>query len=213
MNSIEINNIFQRFQENNPNPQIELNYINHFTLLIAVLLSAQSTDIMVNKVTKDLFNIISSPSDVIAFGEENLKNNIRKIGLFNTKAKNIIALSHILIDKYDGIVPDNFDELILLPGIGRKSANVILSVLFKINTIAVDTHVFRVSNRIGLVKTNNVLNTEKKLLELIDSQWLRHAHHWLVLHGRYICQAKKPKCSECFLKDICKSYQVFVLSV
>ena len=204
----KINEIFKRFNAKNPNPKIELNYINNYTLLIAIVLSAQSTDIRVNQITKKLFEMVDCPEKMLQFGEENLKNRIKSIGLYNTKAKNIIALSKKLLDDRYNDIPCNFDYLISLPGVGRKSANVILNSIFGELTIGVDTHVFRVSNRIGLTKAKNVLQTEKQLIEIIPKNFLKDAHHWLVLHGRYICKAKKPICNNCHINHLCKYYNI-----
>jgi endonuclease-3 len=204
MEKTTVKEILLRFQKHNPDPKIELEYLNPFTLIVAVLLSAQSTDVGVNKATKTLFELASTPEKMLNLGEEKLKDYIKTIGLYNNKAKNIIALSQKLVDDNKQVIPNDFDYLITLPGIGRKSANVILSSLFKEKRIAVDTHVFRVSNRIGLVKANDVLKTEIELLNITPDEFLPRVHHWLVLHGRYICKAKKPKCSECIINDLCE---------
>lgn len=203
MNKDNINKIFSIFSQANPSPETELNYINHYTLLVAVVLSAQSTDVGVNKATKDLFAIADNPQDMIKIGEAKLKKYINTIGLFNTKAKNVIALSNILIEKFDSKIPQDLDTLQTLPGVGRKTANVVLNCAFGHKTIGVDTHVFRVSNRIGLVKAKDVVKTELALLKNIPDKWQQHAHHWLILHGRYTCTAKKPKCESCIIKDLC----------
>lgn len=204
MNKSQIEEIFVRFQAVNAQPLIELNYTTPYTLLIAVVLSAQSTDKTVNKVTKELFKVADTPQKILALGEEKLKNFIKIIGLYNTKAYNIITLSQILIEKFNSVVPDNIDDLQSLPGVGRKSANVILNSIFGQHTIAVDTHVLRVSNRIGFCNTKNVLATELALERQIPSHFRKHAHHWLVLHGRYICKAKKPICTQCIIKELCQ---------
>lgn len=200
----EINKIFDIFAQQNPNPETELNFHNHFTLLIAVVLSAQATDIGVNKATDNLFKIISKPKDILDLGEDNLKKYIKTVGLFNSKAKNIIALSEILDKKYNGIVPDRFEDLVKLPGVGEKTANVVLNCAFGKKTIAVDTHVFRVSNRIGLVNEKTIDKTAKKILSKVPKIWQLHAHHWLILHGRYICTARKAKCDQCLIEKLCK---------
>ncbi len=200
-----INAIFAALQVQKPSPKIELNYHNHFTLAIAVLLSAQSTDVGVNKATKQLFVVADNPDKMLALGLENLKKYIASIGLFNSKAKNIMALCAVLIEKHQGELPNNYDDLVLLPGIGSKSAKVLLNSLFQQPTIAVDTHVFRVSNRLGLVQSKNVKQTEEKLPKVIDKKWHLFAHHWLVLHGRYICKAVKPNCLQCILQNLCPS--------
>jgi endonuclease-3 len=203
--------IFKLLSAHNPNPTTELVYTNDFTFLIAVILSAQATDISVNLATKPLFEIYNTPAKILALGETGLKNYIKSIGLFNRKAKNIIALCSVLIDNYDSRIPNNFKDLIQLPGVGRKTANVILNCLFHQPVIAVDTHVFRVSKRLGLAQSNSVAKVEKELEQIITPQWLTHAHHWLILHGRYICKAKKPNCNICPIKAYCayfKSAQV-----
>lgn len=200
----EIAEIFERLQNENPSPETELNAPNNYTFSIAVLLSAQTTDKAVNKATKELFKIADSPEKMIAIGVEKLIEHIKNLGLFNNKAKNIIKLSEILIEKHNSMIPDNIEELEKLPGIGRKSANVILNHLFGQNTIAVDTHVLRVSNRLGLSKSKTPNDVEKDLLNVIPKKFHKNASDWLVLHGRYICLAKKPKCEECFLYDLCE---------
>ena len=187
-------------------PQTELNYNNNFTLAIAVILSAQASDISVNKATKELFKYYDSPEKILKLGEDELKQHIKSIGLYNSKAKNIIELSKLLVDKYQSIIPDNFDALISLPGIGRKTANVILNCAFGKPTIAVDTHVHRVSNRLGLSNASTPEKIEKDLLAIIPKKYLKHAHHWLILHGRYICKARKPLCQDCALKEYCDYY-------
>lgn len=200
----EITEIFERLQNENPSPETELNAPNNYTFSIAVLLSAQTTDKSVNKATKELFKIADSPEKMAAIGVEKLIEHIKNLGLFNNKAKNIIKLSEILIEKHNSMIPDNVEELEKLPGIGRKSANVILNHLFGQNTIAVDTHVLRVSNRLGLSKSKTPNDVEKDLLNVIPKKFHKNASDWLVLHGRYICLAKKPKCEECFLYDLCE---------
>ncbi len=209
MKSSNINKIFEIFAKNNPNPKTELNYHNNYTLLVAVLLSAQSTDLMVNKVTEDLFATYDSPQKMLDLGETKLKTYINKLGLFNNKAKNIIALSKILIDRYLGEVPDNLQDLEQLPGVGRKTANVVLNCAFNQDTMPVDTHVFRVSKRIGFSSAENVEKVEKDLLEVIPSKWLNKAHHWLILHGRYICKARKPDCENCKIKQFCDYFRAY----
>ena len=204
MKKNEIDEIFSILSQQNPEPKTELNFVNNYTLLVAVVLSAQSTDVGVNKATKALFVKYNSPQAMIELGEEGLKKYINTIGLYNGKAKNVIALSNILVEKYNGEVPNNFEILQSLPGVGRKTANVVMNCAFGAPTIAVDTHVFRVSNRIGLAKAGDVLKTELQLLKNIPAKWLNHAHHWLILHGRYVCVARKPKCSECKISHLCK---------
>lgn len=200
----KIDLIFQRFQRVNPYPKIELNYTNLFTLLIAIVLSARTTDISVNKVTKELFKVADSPNKMLNLGVNELKKYISTIGLYNSKARNIIELSRILVEKYNSRVPKSFYDLISLPGVGRKSANVFLNTGLGMSTVAVDTHVFRVSNRIGLVQENNILKTEQSLLNVIPKKYLMYAHHWMVLHGRYVCKARKPLCSTCNIRDLCE---------
>lgn len=198
-----INNIFQLFQKNNPNPKTELNYTNNFTLTIAVILSAQATDISVNKATQDLFMNYDNPAAILKLGEEGLRSYIKTIGLYNSKAANIIKLSQILVEEFKSQIPENFDELIKLPGIGRKTANVILNAAFGEPKIAVDTHVQRVSNRIGLSLMKSPEGIEQELMAKIPEKWKKNAHNWMVLHGRYVCKARKPECSRCFLRELC----------
>ena len=197
--------IFSRFSKITPEPKGELEYTSPYTLLIAVVLSAQSTDVGVNKVTKKLFSLAKTPKEMIAIGENKVIENIRTIGLYKNKAKNIISLSNKLIEVFDGEVPKTHIELESLPGVGRKTANVVLSMAFGIPTIAVDTHVFRVSNRTGLAIGKNVEEVEKKLIKRLPKKYFFHAHHWLILHGRYTCKARKPLCLECVISDLCPS--------
>ena len=204
MNSEKCKTIFERFKRNNPEPTTELIFNSPFELLIAVILSAQATDISVNKATKILFKVADTPEKMLNLGEENLKGYIKNIGLYNTKAKNIIKTCQLLLDQYHSQVPGCRQELELLPGVGRKTANVVLNTLFKQAVIAVDTHIFRVANRIGLTKGKNPKEVEDQLTATVPSQYLYDAHHWLVLHGRYICIARKPKCPECFINDLCE---------
>lgn len=201
-----VDKIFKTLSKTNPIPKTELEYINNFTLLIAVILSAQATDASVNKATKLLFKKYNTPEQILELGEVKLKDYIKSIGLFSTKAKNIIALCQILVDKYQSKVPDDFDELIKLPGVGQKTANVILNCLFGKPTMAVDTHVFRVSKRLGLAKGNTPKKVEAELLSIIDPKWMLYAHHWLILLGRYICKARAPECIICPVKDYCEYY-------
>lgn len=204
MKKSDINKIFSILQTQNPHPKTELEYKNNYTLLVAVVLSAQSTDVGVNKATKKLFAIADTPKKMIKLGEENLKKYINTIGLYNGKAKNIIALSKILVEKFNSEVPEDLEILQSFPGVGRKTANVVLNCAFGHPTIGVDTHVFRVSNRIGIADEKDVLKTELALLKNIPKKWQQHAHHWLILHGRYICTAKKPKCEICPINQYCK---------
>lgn len=204
MNKQSINQIFQIFSDQNPEPKTELEFVNHYTLLVAVVLSAQATDVGVNKATRALFAKVTTPEQMVALGEEGLKHYIKTIGLFNSKAKNVIALSQVLIDRHHSQVPHDFEALKALPGVGIKTANVVLNCAFGEPTIAVDTHVFRVSNRLGLVHTKTPETTGDKLLKVIPKPWLQHAHHWLILHGRYVCKARKPLCGECPVEKWCE---------
>ena len=199
----QVAEFFARLKKQNPKPTTELIYRGNFELLIAVILSAQSTDKEVNKVTAKLFSIANSPSAMLKLGEDKLKKIISSLGLFNSKAANIIKTCHILEDKHNGRVPDNREELEYLPGVGRKTANVVLNTAFGQPTMAVDTHIFRVSNRTGLAPGKNVLEVEHKLLERVPKKYLKNAHHWLILHGRYTCIARRPFCFKCPVADIC----------
>lgn len=204
----QIQRIFKIFCDADPEPKTELNAPNEFCLLVAIILSAQATDAGVNKATPALFEIADDPYKMAALGEEKLKEYIKTIGLFNSKAKNVIAMSKMLCEEYDGKIPETRDELQKLAGVGRKTANVWLNCARGVPTIAVDTHVFRVANRIGLVKTKNPLQTEKalekKLTKLLPPEMMVHAHHWLILHGRYTCKARKPICTNCRIDNICE---------
>lgn len=196
--------IFQRLQVANPEPTTELVYQNPFEMLIAVILSAQATDISVNLATGKLYKVANTPETILKLGVESLKSYIKTIGLYNTKAKNIIATCQLLIEKHDSQVPDDRAALEALPGVGRKTANVILNTAFGHPTIAVDTHIFRVSNRTGIAPGKTVLEVEKRLLRLVPEQFRLHCHHWLILHGRYICKARKPDCPNCPIADLCE---------
>ncbi len=204
MNSKTRFEIFLRLRDANPSPTTELNYRNHFELLIAVVLSAQSTDKAVNQATAGLFDAAPDPRAMLALGVDGLRERIKSIGLFNSKAKNIIQLCEILIDRHDGKVPSNRQDLESLPGVGRKTANVILNTAFRQPTIAVDTHIFRISNRIGIAPGKNVDQVEQNLLKRVPEEFLLDAHHWLILHGRYTCTAKKPRCKSCIIFDLCE---------
>lgn len=204
LNEKEMDEVFSRWQAENPNPTSELEYVNPFTLLVAVVLSAQATDKSVNKATTDLFKIADTPEKMYALGEEGLIPYIKSIGLYRNKAKNIIKLSKILTDNFQSKVPDNREDLMTLPGVGRKTANVVLNVVFNQPTMPVDTHLFRVSPKIGLAEGTTPETVEKSLLSRIPEKYLKHAHHWILLHGRYVCTARNPKCNECIIKDICK---------
>ena len=206
LNQHHIGKIFDILSDNHPEPKTELEYTNNFTLSVAVILSAQATDISVNKATKSLFETYDTPEKLLLLGEVKLKNYIKSIGLFNSKAKNIIALCHILVERFNSAIPDKFDELIKLPGIGRKTANVILNCAFGQHTIAVDTHVMRVSQRLGLSDSSTPEKIEKDLLKIIPAKELQYAHHRLILHGRYICKARKPLCDRCDIAKYCFYY-------
>jgi len=197
------NDIFNKLSKTYSKPQTELKYINHFTLLVSIILSAQATDISVNKVTKELFKHVKTPQDMLNLGENKLKFYIKSIGLFNTKAKNLIKLSKILLEEYKNKIPKDFDELINLPGVGNKTASVFQNVALKFPRIAVDTHVFRVANRTGMVKANNPNLTQLLLEKLVPKKWLLNAHHLMILHGRYICKSQKPLCHKCSIFDLC----------
>ena len=203
MKKADIHEFFRRMHEQNPEPKGELNYTNPFTLLVAVVLSAQATDIGVNKATKDLFLVADTPEKMYALGEDKIRDYIKTIGLFNAKAANVYKLSKILIDEHNSIVPQTREKLVKLPGVGRKTANVVLNMAFGQPTIAVDTHLFRVSNRTGLAPAPNPDKEEAKLEKIIPAEFKLHAHHWLILHGRYVCVARKPKCGECLVRDLC----------
>ncbi|HEC06629.1 MAG TPA: endonuclease III [Thiolapillus brandeum] len=204
MNREKRTEIFRRLREHNPNPTTELNYDSPFELLIAVILSAQATDVGVNKATAKLFPAANTPQAILDLGEEGLKKHIRTIGLYNSKAKNIIKTCRILLEKHGGEVPDNRQDLEALPGVGRKTANVVLNTAFGHPTMAVDTHIFRVANRTGIAKGKTVLEVEKKLLRNVPKEFLHDAHHWLILHGRYTCIARKPRCGSCIIEDLCE---------
>ena len=199
----KVKEFFARLKKKNPEPKGELEYTNPYTLLVAVVLSAQATDTGVNKATRPLFAIVRTPEDMLKLGEEGLKGYIRTIGLFNAKAKNIIALSRQLAEQYGSQVPQSREELVKLPGVGRKTANVVLNTAFGEPTIAVDTHLFRVGNRTGLAPGKTPEAVEEKLLKTVPKEYLRHAHHWLILHGRYVCKARKPDCPACIVRDLC----------
>ena len=205
-----IDKIFETLSHNNPEPKTELEYVNDFTLLVAVVLSAQATDVSVNKATKSLFATYDTPVKMLELGEEGLKKYIKSIGLYATKAKNIIGLSRNLIELHNSKVPNQFNELIKLPGVGRKTANVVLNCLFGAPTIAVDTHVFRVAKRLGIAEGNSPEAVELELLKNIDLKWRKYAHHWLILLGRYICKARVPNCQVCPVRDYCEYFKNLV---
>lgn len=201
----ETSEIFRRFALQQPEPKGELYHTNPYTLVVAVALSAQATDVGVNKATKHLFTVVDSPQKMLALGEEKLRDYIKTIGLYKNKAKNVIALSRKLIDDFDGEVPRDRDLLTTLPGVGRKTANVVVSMAFGQPTIAVDTHIFRIGNRTGLAPGKTPDEVEAILEKVIPEQYLYHAHHWLILHGRYTCKARKPECEDCIIADLCKA--------
>lgn len=203
MKKADIETFFKTLHDINPEPKGELNYVNPYTLLVAVVLSAQATDKGVNKATEKLFQIADTPQKMLALGEDGVRDHIKTIGLFNAKAKNVIALSEILIRDHNGIVPQTRENLVKLPGVGRKTANVVLNIAFGHETIAVDTHLFRVSNRTGLAPGATPEAVEKKLEKIVPAPYRRHAHHWLILHGRYICKARKPACKTCPVFAVC----------
>jgi len=199
----KIDNIFKNLNKIIVNPKTELKYINSYTFLISVVLSAQATDKSVNDATKNLFKVVKKPEEMIKLGEEKLKTFIKRIGLYNSKARNIIKLSKILVEKYKSKIPNDFEQLISLPGVGNKTASVYQNEILNIPRIAVDTHVFRVSNRLGLVNTNNPDDTQKKLESIIPKKWLKSAHHLLILHGRYTCKSQNPLCGGCAVVQLC----------
>lgn len=204
MNKLKRTEIFERLRNENPHPTTELEYSSPFELLAAVLLSAQATDVGVNKATRKLFPIANTPQAIIDLGIEGLKEKIKTIGLFNTKAENLMKTCQMLVDLHDGEVPEKRESLEALPGVGRKTANVVLNTAFGQPTMAVDTHIFRVSNRTGIAPGKNVLEVEKRLLRLVPKEFLVDAHHWLILHGRYVCVARKPRCGACLIEDLCE---------
>ena len=203
MKKSDIELFYQALSDQEPNPKGELDWVNVYTLLVAVVLSAQATDVSVNKATKKLFNKVQTPEAMLKLGETGLKNHIKSIGLFNIKAQNVIKLSHLLINEHAGKVPKDRAALERLPGVGRKTASVVMNIAFGAPTIAVDTHIFRVSNRTGLAIGKTVLAVEKKLEKITPKHWKLHAHHWLILLGRYVCKARKPECYRCVVSEIC----------
>ena len=200
----EVHELFARLAELDPNPTTELEYSTPFELLVAVVLSAQATDVGVNKATRRLYPVANTPQAILALGEDGLKRYISTIGLFNAKAKNVIALCRILVEDYDGEVPRTREALEALPGVGRKTANVVLNTVFGEGTIAVDTHIFRVANRTGLAPGKDVRAVEDGLMRVVPEEYLLGAHHWLILHGRYVCKARKPDCPHCVIRDLCR---------
>ena len=203
MNKTTTELFYRKLKNENPNPKGELNYINSYTLLVAVVLSAQATDVSVNKATENLFKFAKTPEQMLDLGEANLKNHIKTIGLYNSKAKNIINLSLMLKTKHRSIIPQDLETIQQLPGVGRKTANVVLNMAFGHPTIAVDTHVFRVANRTGLAEGKTPLEVEKILARITPNKFKHHAHHWLILHGRYVCKSRKPDCPNCVVREYC----------
>lgn len=201
----EITEIFERFKKQRPEPKGELEHVNPFTLVVAVALSAQATDVGVNKATSELFKVADTPEKMLALGEDGVRQHIKTIGLYRNKAKNVIALSRKLIEDFGGVVPEDRDALVTLPGVGRKTANVVLSMAFGHSTMAVDTHIFRIGNRLGLAPGKTPDEIEDILMRRIPPDYLYHAHHWLILHGRYTCKARKPDCENCIIADLCKA--------
>ena len=210
MTKDQIFEFFRRLAESNPAPETELEYGNPYQLLVAVTLSAQATDVGVNKATRALFAEVRTPQQMLDLGEDGLKQHIKTIGLFNSKAKNVIAMARLLVDEHDGEVPQTREELVTLPGVGRKTANVVLNCAFGQETFAVDTHIFRVGNRTGLAKGKTPESVEAKLEKRVPGPFRLHAHHWLILHGRYVCKARTPECWRCGVQDLC-SYRMKVL--
>ena len=200
----EITGLFSRLRAGDPHPTTELEYTTPFELLVAVVLSAQATDVGVNKATRRLYPVANTPAAILALGEDGLKGYINTIGLYNAKAANVIALCRLLLERHDGEVPRTREALEALPGVGRKTANVVLNTAFGEPTIAVDTHIFRVSNRTGLAPGKDVRTVEDKLVRLVPAEFVHDAHHWLILHGRYVCKARKPDCARCVLHDLCR---------
>lgn len=207
MNKEKRQQIFERLRAENPNPTTELEFSSTFELLIAVILSAQATDVSVNKATRVLYKVANTPEAILALGVDGLKHYIKTIGLFNTKAENVIKTCAALVEKHNSVVPATREELEALPGVGRKTANVVLNTAFRQPAMAVDTHIFRVSNRTGIAPGKNVLEVEKRLVKLIPQEFLLDAHHWLILHGRYVCVARKPRCGACVIYDLCEYRQ------
>jgi endonuclease-3 len=203
MKKADVFEFFRRLAEDNPSPETELEFVNDYTLLVAVVLSAQATDVGVNRATRRLFEQVTTPEQMVALGEAALKEHIKTIGLFNTKAKNVIALSQMLIDEHGGKVPADRDALEKLPGVGRKTANVVMNSAFGAETFAVDTHIFRVGNRTGLAPGKTPLAVELQLERVVPGPFRLGAHHWLILHGRYVCKARRPECWRCVVRDLC----------
>lgn len=204
MNKEKRTEMFSRLRRENPEPKTELKYSSTFELLISVILSAQATDVSVNKATEKLYSVANTPKQIFALGVTGLKTYIKTIGLFNTKAVNVIKTCEILVQEHDSVVPDKRELLEALPGVGRKTANVVLNTAFRQIAMAVDTHIFRISNRTGIAPGKNVLEVERRLIKLVPEEFLLDAHHWLILHGRYVCLARKPRCGACVIEDLCE---------
>jgi endonuclease-3 len=207
MNKVKREEIFARLKADNPNPETELNFSNHYELLVAVALSAQATDVSVNKATTHLFKVANTPQAMLDLGVEGLKQHIKTIGLYNSKAKNVIQAAQLLVSNHNGVVPDSREALEKLPGVGRKTANVVLNTAFRQMAMAVDTHIFRWSNRTRVAPGKNVVEVEKQLLRFVPKAYLLDAHHWMILHGRYVCVARKPRCGACTIEDLCEFKQ------
>jgi len=204
MNKAKREEIFARLKADNPNPETELNFSNHYELLVAVALSAQATDVSVNKATKHLFKVANTPQAMLDLGLEGLRQHIKTIGLYNSKAKHVIQAANLLVSQHNGVVPDSREALEALPGVGRKTANVVLNTAFRQIAMAVDTHIFRWSNRTRVAPGKNVVEVEKQLLKFVPKEYLLDAHHWMILHGRYVCVARKPRCGACTIEDLCE---------
>jgi endonuclease-3 len=207
MNKAKREEIFARLKANNPHPKTELSFSNHYELLVAVALSAQATDVSVNKATDHLFKVANTPQAMLDLGLEGLKQHIKTIGLYNSKANHVIQAAKLLVTQHNGLVPDTRDALQALPGVGRKTANVVLNTAFRQIAMAVDTHIFRWSNRTRVAPGKDVVEVEKKLLKLVPEKYLLDAHHWMILHGRYVCIARKPRCGACTIEDLCEFKQ------
>ncbi len=204
MKKADVEEFYSRLQAQNPEPKGELDWVNPFTLLVAVVLSAQATDVGVNKATGPLFKVADTPEKMAALGEAKIRDYVKTIGLYRTKAANVFKLCNILIDRHGSVVPNDQEALEALPGVGRKTANVVRNIAFGEPTIAVDTHIFRIGNRTGIAPGKTPLAVEKKLLKVTPAPYMRHAHHWLILHGRYVCKARKPDCAVCVVADLCR---------
>jgi len=207
MNNVKREQIFARLKADNPKPETELNFSNHYELLVAVALSAQATDVSVNKATEHLFKVANHPQAMLDLGLEGLKQHIKTIGLYNSKAKHVMQAAALLVSQHNGQVPDTRDDLEALPGVGRKTANVVLNTAFRQIAMAVDTHIFRWSNRTRVAPGKDVVEVEKKLLKFVPKAYLLDAHHWMILHGRYVCVARKPRCGACTIEDLCEFKQ------